>query len=101
MKIVFEWDPKKAASNERKHGVSFETATLIFRDANFLTAIQFDGEGEQRWQTIGLVNGVLMLVVIHTTFDTDQVETIRIISARRATPQERARYERENGSNYR
>ena len=101
MKIVFEWDSKRAASNARKHGVSFETATLVFRDANFLAAIQFDAEGEQRWQTIGLVNGILMLVVIHTTFDTDQVDTIRIISARRATPQERARYERENGSNYR
>ena len=54
--------------------------------------------GEERWQTIGVVEGVLMLMVAHTVREQDDIEVIRIISARRANRMERRRYEEENGS---
>ena len=98
MKIVYDWDHNKAAANKRKHGVSFETASLVFLDANCVSEIESHVDGEERWQTLGLVAGVLMLMVIHTTFDENDIEFVRIISARRATPRERAKYERENSS---
>ena len=57
--------------------------------------------GEQRWQTVGAVQGFVILVVAHTVAEEDAdggtVEIIRIISARRATPRERRRYENEDG----
>ena len=98
MKIVYDWNPSKAASNQLKHGVSFETATRVFLDSHFISEIESFVDGEERWQTIGLVDGVLMLTVVHTTYDEIDTEYIRIISARRATPHERAKYERENRS---
>ena len=52
--------------------------------------------GEERWQTIGVVEGVVMLLVAHTVREQDDVEVIRIISARRANHKERRRYEEEN-----
>ncbi|WP_345378208.1 BrnT family toxin, partial [Acinetobacter kookii] len=50
-------------------------------------------DGEERWQTIGRVKGVLMLLVAHTIFDEDDCEIIRIISARQVTKAERNKYE--------
>ena len=52
--------------------------------------------GEERWQTIGVVDGIVMLLVAHTVREQDDVEVIRIISARRADRKERRRYEKEN-----
>jgi hypothetical protein len=49
--------------------------------------------GESRWQTIGMAEGVLILLVAHTIMESGQYEIIRIISARRATRKERTRYE--------
>jgi hypothetical protein len=53
--------------------------------------------GEERWQTIGVVEGVLTLMVAHTVREQDDIEVIRIISARRGNCRERRRYEEENG----
>jgi uncharacterized DUF497 family protein len=53
--------------------------------------------GEERWQTIGVVEGVLTLMVAHTVREQDDIEVIRIISARRGNRRERSRYEEENG----
>jgi uncharacterized DUF497 family protein len=53
--------------------------------------------GEERWQAIGVVEGVLMLMVAHTVREQDDIEVIRIISARLANRRERRRYEQENG----
>ena len=50
---------------------------------------------ERRWQTLGLVEGWLLLLVAHTVWDEDGTEVIRIISARRAEPKERRRYEQD------
>ena len=52
--------------------------------------------GERRWQTLGMVEGVLLLLVAHTFLEEGDVEVVRIISARRAERQERRRYEQEN-----
>lgn len=94
MKTRFEWDTAKAKSNLRKHRVSFETATRIFADP-FAVVVQDRIEnGEHRWKTLGIVDGYLLLLVAHTVRDDeDGIEVIRIISARRAEPKERKRYE--------
>ena len=98
--IRFEWDPAKAAINLQKHGVSFEIATRAFLDPFALTDPDRIEGGEQRWQTLGLVEGHLLLFMAHTFWEEAEegqpVEVIRIISARRAEKKERQRYEEEN-----
>ena len=96
MRIRFEWDPAKAASNLRKHQVSFEIAMRVFSDPFALTEQDRIEGGEQRWRTLGAVEGVVMLLVAHTVCDDGDTEVIRIISARRAEPKERRRYEQAN-----
>jgi uncharacterized DUF497 family protein len=98
VKTRFEWDPTKAASNFRKHGVSFQTAARVFADPYALVEQDRIENGEERWQTIGVVEGVLMLMVAHTVREQDNIEVIRVISARHANRRERRRYEEENGS---
>jgi uncharacterized DUF497 family protein len=99
MKTRFEWDPAKAAGNQRKHGVSFETAMRVFADPFALTIQDRIEGGEQRWQTLGTVAGRVLLLVAHTIRDSDEdgqpIEIIRIISARAADRKERRRYEQE------
>lgn len=95
MTIRFEWDADKAASNLQKHHVSFETAARVFADSFAISAQDRIEAGEYRWQTLGIVDGVLLLLVAHTVQDDDGIEVIRIISARRAEPKERKRYEQE------
>lgn len=89
-----EWDENKNRTNRAKHGVSFETASLIFEDPNLITRQDRNIEGEQRWHTIGFAKGVL--TVAHTAEESEPGEVISIISARRATPGERKLYEKEN-----
>ena len=97
--IRFEWDPVKARANKRKHGVSFEIARHVVDDPDaFANHDRIEG-GERRWQTLGMVDGVLLLLVAHTVELEDAVETIRIISARRADARERQRYEKERQKN--
>lgn len=94
MRMRFVWDPAKAESNHRKHGIRFEDAAYVFLDPLHLTVQDRVEGGEYRWQTIGQVGGAAVLLVAHTVTEDgpEPVETIRIISARRATPQERKRY---------
>lgn len=97
MKIQFEWDQPKAESNLRKHKVSFEIAVRAFADPFALTEQDRVENGESRWQTLGMVEGDLLLLVAHTIRNADNgTEHIRIISARRAEPKERKRYEQAN-----
>jgi len=94
----FEWNPTKAAANQRKHGVPFEVAVRAFQDP--VAILEFEGfvEGEPRWRTIGAVAALRLLLVVHTFRDEDEIEVIRIISARPADRRERRRYrERTNG----
>jgi len=97
MQIRFEWDNTKAASNLRKHGVSFEDAIIAFADPfALMTQDRIEGQ-EQRWQTLGMVGGCLVLLVAHTVGeDDDGIEIIRIISARATDRKERKRYENQD-----
>jgi len=86
----FMWDPQKAAANSRKHGISFEDAIATFHDPFSLTAFDPDhSDREDRFVTMGRDTVGRLLVVVHT----DRGETIRIISARKATRREREDYE--------
>jgi uncharacterized protein len=90
----FSWDEAKNKRNQRKHGVSFEAAKLVFEDPMHFSRQDRTEDGEQRWQTIGMVADVALLLVAHTWEDTvSDSEHIRIISARRATKLERKVYE--------
>ncbi|HHM05611.1 MAG TPA: BrnT family toxin [Gammaproteobacteria bacterium] len=91
--MKFEWNPAKAASNLKKHGVSFEEARTVFYDE---FAVQFyDPEGseldEDRFLLLGVSCNARVLLVCHC--ERDSGDTIRIISARRATRKERKFYE--------
>ena len=91
--VWFEWDEAKAKTNERKHGVRFDDAMPVFGDPYALTEQDRIVDGELRWQTIGLVGGVVLLLVAHTIRDEGADEIIRIISARKATRRECNRYD--------
>ena len=92
----FEWNDANAAKHFKKHGVSFEVAARVFADPFALMVQDRIENGEQRWQTIGMVDGHLLLLVAHTVNEGDDAEVIGIISARKADPKERKRYEQEN-----
>jgi hypothetical protein len=90
--LRFEWDPVKARSNRRKHGVTFEEAMHVFDDPHAHFEQDRSAGGELRWQAIGLVGGVVLLLVAHTVREEGRDEVIRLISARRATGKERRQY---------
>ena len=94
--MIFEWDENKNRVNKAKHHVSFETALLVFFDQFHRTLYDKTGNGEDRWHTIGMAGGVLLLLVVHTSRDEYGEEIIRIISARRPTKKERDSYEQGN-----
>jgi hypothetical protein len=86
----FEWDPRKATANLRKHGVSFEEATTALRDDLALTGRDPDhSTGEARYVTFGVSSQGRLLVVAHT----ERGDLVRIVSARPATKSERKIYE--------
>jgi uncharacterized protein len=87
---VLRWDAEKARSNLQKHGVTFEEAASVFRDVLSVTITDpLHSTAENRFVTIGRSDRDRTLVVVHAEFG----ETIRIISARRATRGERRAYE--------
>ena len=87
--MQFEWDAGKAASNLRKHGISFDEAVTVFADRQALTFADTDHfELEDRSRTYGLSNKGRLLVVIHA----ERRDNVRIISARRATRYEKGIY---------
>ena len=87
------WDDTKSLINRRKHGLGFETAQLVFDDL-FAVSRQEPHPDEERWQTIGMIGNVIVIVA-HTLPRTDD-GTGLIISARKATPHERRLYEEGN-----
>jgi uncharacterized DUF497 family protein len=97
MRIDFEWDPEKAASNAAKHGVAFQEAMTVFVDSFARTILDPDhGAGEERWVTMGEAATGNLLVVVPTWRETDPVRTaVRIISARRPTSRETRQYREE------
>jgi len=82
--MTFEWDQAKNAANLAKHGISFEEAATIFEGP--VLSSEDDGSDEEvRERSYGLLNGIVVVCVIHT----QRGEATRIISARKATKQER------------
>ena len=89
--MKFSWDNQKAASNQRKHGVTFEEGSTVLSDILSITIPDpLHPEMEARFVTIGLSDNQRLLIVVHT----DRGPAIRIISARVATAHERKRYEK-------
>ena len=87
----FKWDVQKAASNLRKHGISFDEAVSVFADGLALTFVDSDHyESEDRSRTFGMSNKGRLLVVVHT----ERRDNVRIISARKATRYEKVIYEK-------
>jgi hypothetical protein len=88
--IEFEWDPRKAVNNLKKHGISFTEAGTVFGDEFAITVSDPDHfDDEDRFITIGRSNRRRLLIVSHT----DRADKIRIISARELTRAERKAYE--------
>ena len=89
---TFQWDDTKAAANYARHGVTFEAARDVFNDPFALNWIDdSQDEHEQRFATLGMVEGRVLFVAYAIRGD-----VIRIISARLAEPFERRRYHEEN-----
>lgn len=90
--LHFEWDPRKAAVNFKKHGVSFEEAKSAFLDERAKLIDDPDhSEDEDRFVLLGLSSALRILVVCHCYRSDDGA--IRIISARKATARERKSYD--------
>jgi len=88
----FEWDEEKNRANLAKHKISFETAQSVFDDPFALSIQDRFVDDEERWQTSGMIDDVLLIVVAHTWTDCEGDEVIRLISARKATRGERDAY---------
>jgi uncharacterized DUF497 family protein len=86
--VQFEWDQAKADANLRQHGVSFQEARSVFGDLLATSVVDYL-QDEERWLTTGLSEAGNLLIVWHT----NRGDKIRIIGARRVTPQERREYE--------
>ena len=90
--IRFEWDPRKAAANVRKHGVSFAEAESAFYDDYATVTDDPDHSGDEaRFLLLGMSAVLRVLVVVHCVREAGSV--IRLISARKATRSERAQYD--------
>ena len=88
--MKFEWDPAKAAANERKHGVTFDEASTVFADVLSVSGPDLaHSRAEARWLTFGMSSHGQLLVVSHA----DRGAVVRLISARIATRKERKIYE--------
>ena len=83
-----EHDPNKARLNEVKHGISFDEAATALLDGNALSIEDNDSQGENRWVLIGMSEKVRLITVVYTL----RGETIRLISARKATRKEARNY---------
>ena len=90
---MFEWDARKAGVNRAKHGVSFEEAATVFGDPDALDGPDLrHSEEESRFLRLGRAATGRVLIVAYTVRRRGDGESIRIISARRASRQERAAY---------
>ena len=91
--MKFEWSIDKEKFNIQKHGVTFEQASYVFSDPFALN--KYDDEhsdNEERWVMLGKTLNEIILVVVHTFKNSENIETVRIISARKATKKEKTTY---------
>jgi len=87
--VEFAWDPRKAAANQRKHGVDFADAGTVFHDEQAITIPDEGSDEEDRFTTLGVDALGRVLVVVYTWHE----DSPRLISARKATARERRQYE--------
>ena len=93
--VIIDWDSNKNSENIQKHGISFEQAQEIFLDPLHLSILdERFSYFKERWITMGAAKRGDVIVTAHLYFVEEPEERIRIISARRATPQERRQYEK-------
>lgn len=92
--MQFEWDENKSLRNLEKHKLSFDTAILVFEDPHAISLMNRIVDGEQRWQTLGMAGGIVVILVAYTSPERDGEERIRIISARKAIPRGRKIHEK-------
>ncbi|HUZ12774.1 MAG TPA: BrnT family toxin [Caulobacteraceae bacterium] len=90
----FDWDDAKALSNLAKHGISFELAKRVWDDPLYEVTFGRVVDGEERWLAVGVVGTTTIIVVVHAFPDLEDDQRVRIISARKATSQERRQHER-------
>jgi uncharacterized DUF497 family protein len=93
--MQFEWDENKNKANIAKHGIGFEIAKDVFDDKNKIIAPNRIVDKEERFQVIGEIEGVIVIMVVFTPRD----GKVRIISARRANKKERTNYENQTRTN--
>lgn len=91
---TFVWDARKAEENYRKHGISFHEATTAFLDPLGFVNEEFVVGGEVRKNLLARSSSQVVVLVVHRFWSSEDEETIRIISAREATPKERKEYVR-------
>lgn len=93
--MKFEWDTRKEKANVAKHGVTFEEASYVFADPFALSRYDEDhSTEEERWVLLGESLANTILVVAHTFLSDEGAEYVRIISARKATKNEQATYQK-------
>ena len=92
--MKFEWNTAKEKSNIQKHGITFEQASYVFADPFALNRLDGEhSETEERWIMLGKSLNQVILVVAHTFRNTENIELVRIISARKATKNEQKAYQ--------
>jgi len=89
MHMEIEWDPKKAASNHKKHGVSFDEAATVLLDPEALSQPDGSSVAEERWLLMGMSAKARMITLVYALRGQDR---IRLISARKATRKEAQHY---------
>jgi len=89
--MEFEWDENKNSENIRKHGFDFTDAWQVFENPLLVKLDDRADYGEDRWMGVGMMSNGIVIVLVFTERGR---ETIRIISMRKATKNERTRYEK-------
>ncbi len=93
--MKFEWDKNKENSNIKKHDVTFEQASYVFADKYALNKYDTEhSDDEDRWILLGKSLNETLLLVVHTFKDSEGIEFVRIISARKATKSEKQIYQK-------
>jgi uncharacterized DUF497 family protein len=89
LSMKFNWDENKNKKNKQKHKISFELAKQVFDDRHLLSWLDGEYENEERWINLGCIDGLVVIIVVHTfrRYRNEQ-EIIRIISARKSTKKE-------------
>ena len=91
--MQFVWDTEKEKINQKKHNITFTEACYVFSDKFMLTIFDEEhSEDEDRWISIGQIPNGKILLVVHTFREINEIEKVRIISARKTSNNEKKQY---------